>query len=854
MGVADLGAGSMLEGNATSEVLALVHAALDPRGTTSLSDLLGRVAAAADAVGCVLWESVPSSPCAGERHDESLFVLESWFQDPVRKTEKYVGVFTRHDLPIAGSLPGRAIRTGQPAWVDDITVDGGAERGQEFPGGVKVMAACAYPASLPGVHDGALSLYRDGEHPFTAAEVDRLSELVRLIPPLYQAMRDRASFALLKDVEKELQQAESDAVGRVLSKDEKKKLIQRLCERVAKTINCLEVSVYLNDRLDDRDNYRRMGSTLGESDTIGEDVYHKTEQDDGLTGWVLHHAIPIRIFDLRTFDQDEKNYHKTYPNIRWKDKLNIKEKALREFGLEEAQEAKLPPLSVMAAPIILGSEAIGAIRCSVGRGPYYFAERDERLLKVVADQIAQCWSTWLSRREVEREVEQENEENEAWRKFVDGTRTLNEFVQAQADKEYPDEIKIFEEALRLVSRVVPEASVTSIRVHNVKDNVLQFAVIHPRPSDADYMRRFFRLEDGIPSSAGAYVMRTGKLYEIPDVKRDPYYVKDGLPDVRRMLIAPLTTDNDPNNCFGVIDLRGLEERRPFPRYAGQVVELLGRQLGMYHRLVTTIIELKRQQRTRVQAWKDLSHQLKSPILLARKWADMCLRESQSWRTDNPDAEAPAIDQSLFAIRGLCRKANRVTKSLGMLEDLASSRPIELRKTRLVHAWLMKMLIEASMDSRILVDPRRQIRFGVDEVSFRVAPLMHGKVIADTDLLEQAVSNILDNASKYSHPNTPVRIFGGLTNKRQFHISVTNYGIRIASHEVRDCARREWRSDAARLMTQEGSGIGLWVVDKIMEAHRGHLVIQPTRPDDLTEVKLVFPVTDVPVDPDPHSWS
>ena len=127
-------------------------------------------------------------------------------------------------------------------------------------------------------------------------------------------------------------------------------------------------------------------------------------------------------------------------------------------------------------------------------------------------------------------------------------------------------------------------------------------------------------------------------------------------------------------------------------------------------------------------------------------------------------------------------------------------------------------------------------------------------MADADLLEQAVSNILDNASKYSHSNTAVRIFGGVTNKGQFHITVTNYGIRIAPHEARECVRREWRSDAARLMTQEGSGIGLWVVDKIMQAHGGQLVIQPTTSDNLTEVKLIFPVADSSDPPDPYNWS
>lgn len=55
--------------------------------------------------------------------------------------------------------------------------------------------------------------------------------------------------------------------------------------------------------------------------------------------------------------------------------------------------------------------------------------------------------------------------------------------------------------------------------------------------------------------------------------------------------------------------------------------------------------------------------------------------------------------------------------------------------------------------------------------------------------------------------------------------------------------RRWRSQDAVLTTGEGSGIGLWLVDHIMKAHRGHLVIIPTRPDNVTEVKLVFPLSE-----------
>jgi signal transduction histidine kinase len=41
-------------------------------------------------------------------------------------------------------------------------------------------------------------------------------------------------------------------------------------------------------------------------------------------------------------------------------------------------------------------------------------------------------------------------------------------------------------------------------------------------------------------------------------------------------------------------------------------------------------------------------------------------------------------------------------------------------------------------------------------------------------------------------------------------------------------------------TGEGSGIGLWIVDHIMKAHEGELIVVPTTSDGITEVKLVFP--------------
>src|SRR5205085_2574061 len=111
---------------------------------------------------------------------------------------------------------------------------------------------------------------------------------------------------------------------------------------------------------------------------------------------------------------------------------------------------------------------------------------------------------------------------------------------------------------------------------------------------------------------------------------------------------------------------------------------------------------------------------------------------------------------------------------------------------------------------------------------------------DPDLLDQAISNLLDNAAKYSFPHTRIDVTWGMTRGDRFHITVLNRGLSIRPDEIRSCRNRGWRGSRAMATTGEGSGIGLWIVENIMRAHRGELIVSPTSSNGVTEIKLVFP--------------
>jgi signal transduction histidine kinase len=302
-----------------------------------------------------------------------------------------------------------------------------------------------------------------------------------------------------------------------------------------------------------------------------------------------------------------------------------------------------------------------------------------------------------------------------------------------------------------------------------------------------------------------------------------------------MIVAPIQVEDKK---FGVLDIRGTGKRH-FPRQAETIAELLGQQLGLYGYLAAIIGQLRkvietvnRLQEQQILTLEDFEHQLKSPINQAYLRVQMALKDVELLR------DGSKLEYDLLAIRGLFRKIKRVTTSTGLFAEIANKKPILPKHSAIQYDSLIKLLIEAANDSLLMVEPRRRIKFNVDRKSFD--SLRSIKVEADLELLEQAIMNILDNAAKYSFPETNVQIYGGLTKTRRFHISIANKGLPIRPHEVRLCFQRGWRSEHAQVTTGEGSGIGLWIVDHIMKAHEGELIVVPTTSDGITEVKLVFP--------------
>jgi len=95
---------------------------------------------------------------------------------------------------------------------------------------------------------------------------------------------------------------------------------------------------------------------------------------------------------------------------------------------------------------------------------------------------------------------------------------------------------------------------------------------------------------------------------------------------------------------------------------------------------------------------------------------------------------------------------------------------------------------------------------------------------DSNLLEMALVNLLDNAIKYSSDEIEVILDGDY---RKVYISIKDRGIGIPGMDIPRIFERFYRVDKARSRALGGTGLGLTIVKHIADAHKGKIHIRST---------------------------
>lgn len=88
-------------------------------------------------------------------------------------------------------------------------------------------------------------------------------------------------------------------------------------------------------------------------------------------------------------------------------------------------------------------------------------------------------------------------------------------------------------------------------------------------------------------------------------------------------------------------------------------------------------------------------------------------------------------------------------------------------------------------------------------------------------IQQVLYNLIDNAIKFSHNDSSIRIETSLKNEKVF-VSVKDYGIGIPADSVKKIWERFYKTDLSRGKDKKGTGLGLSIVKEIIQAHNEHI--------------------------------
>ena len=100
------------------------------------------------------------------------------------------------------------------------------------------------------------------------------------------------------------------------------------------------------------------------------------------------------------------------------------------------------------------------------------------------------------------------------------------------------------------------------------------------------------------------------------------------------------------------------------------------------------------------------------------------------------------------------------------------------------------------------------------------------VYADLGKIQQVLYNLIDNAIKFSHPDSVIYIQTFLKYERVF-VSVKDTGVGIPKESINKIWNRFYKSDISRGKDKNGTGLGLAIVKDIIQAHGENIDVVST---------------------------
>lgn len=258
---------------------------------------------------------------------------------------------------------------------------------------------------------------------------------------------------------------------------------------------------------------------------------------------------------------------------------------------------------------------------------------------------------------------------------------------------------------------------------------------------------------------------------------------------------------------------------------------LGQVAEAFDEMAERLTHLLRSQK---ELLANVSHELRTPLARIRVALDLA-----------NEGDATLARESLADIAEDLNELER------LVSDVLTAARLDLTGEQTPGSTppLRRELVEA----QTLLD-KAAARFRSTHPSHRLEMHVDGGTLpvleADPVLLRRALDNLLDNAGKYSEPETTVRLLARPL-EHGLQVEVRDEGIGIEAKDLPHLFTPFFRSDRSRARKTGGVGLGLALARRIVVAHGGTLTLE-SQPDQGTTVRVTLPAAPESMFRDPSS--
>jgi signal transduction histidine kinase len=273
------------------------------------------------------------------------------------------------------------------------------------------------------------------------------------------------------------------------------------------------------------------------------------------------------------------------------------------------------------------------------------------------------------------------------------------------------------------------------------------------------------------------------------------------------------------NFIGILYAQASRQKKIFEDSMIRTLQVFSEMISLkieMHQLepakADTIIASVKPLEIREQLVTILSHDLCTPIQAIEMGTHILLQRDQ-------------LAENREIVERIDRSAKRMGKLIDNILSFAHGQLGETIPANKVYCDFFSKNLKNVVDELRYLYPKRTVLGKIEDV---------GTVYCDIGQIAQLLSNLGNNALKYSPPDSIVDI-AVAAGDHAITISVTNYGKPISNDVIPRLFKPYWR--AAEDSASPGLGLGLYIVHEVVKAHGGGIDVRST-----AETGTTFSVT------------